>query len=73
MKVKILSSTNPKIKKYIGEIRNYFKIGNTVCLEDLNNPGYGIKTSSIISEKQEKNILKIETRNSLYELEIVED
>lgn len=73
MKVKILGSTNPEIKKYIGEIRNYFKMGNTVCLEDLNKPGYGIKTSSIINEKTENNIIKIKTKNSIYELEIMED
>lgn len=72
MKVRILSSTNPKIKKYIGETRNYFRMGNIACLEDLNKPGYGITTSSVINEKKENNILKIETRNSLYELEIVE-
>lgn len=73
MKVKILGSTNSKIEEYIGEIRNYFRMGNVACLEDLNKPGYGIKTSSIVSEQQDGNIIKIKTMNSIYELEIVED
>lgn len=73
MKVKILNSTNPKIREYIGEIRNYFKMGNLACLEDLNEPGYGIQTSAIVSEKRENNIITIKTRNSVYELEIVEE
>ena len=73
MKVKILGSTNSKIEEFIGEIRNYFRMGNVACLEDLNKPGYGIKTSRIVSEQQDDNIIKIKTMNSIYELEIVED
>lgn len=72
MKVKILSSTNPKIKKYVGETRNYFKMYGFACLEDLNKPGYGIQTSKIIEEEKEGNILKIKTKNSIYELEVLE-
>ncbi len=73
MKVKILNSSNPKIKKYIGEVRNYFKMGGCACLEDLKEPGYGIQTSRIIDEKKEGNIITIKTKNSTYELEIIKE
>ena len=73
MKVKILNSSNPKIKKYIGEVRNYFKMGGYACLEDLKEPGYGIKTSKIVDEKKEGNIITLDTKNSTYELEIMKE
>ena len=73
MLVKIVSSTNPKIQKYVGEIREYFKEFDTACLEDLNQRGYGIRTSKILEEKIDGKIIKIKTKNSEYVLEKVEE
>lgn len=73
MLVKIISSTNPKIQKYVGEKREYFKQFDTACLEDLNNRGYGIRTSKILEEKIEGKIIKVKTKNSDYILEKIEE
>lgn len=73
MLVKIIKTTNPRIEKYIGEIRRYFKLNGCACFEDLNKPGYGISTSRIITEKIEENTIIIKTKNSDYFLEIVEE
>lgn len=73
MRVRILDSTNEKIKKYIGEERNYFQIYGCACLESLTEPDYGIQTSKIITEKREGNIIIIKTKNSNYELEVLEE
>jgi len=73
MKVRILDSTNENIKKYIGEERNYFQMYGCACLESLTEPGYGIKTSKVITEKREGNIINIKTKNSDYKLEVLDE
>jgi len=73
MLVKIVSSTNPKIHKYIGETRRYFQQFGRACLEKLDQPGWGISTSKILDEKIEGNIIKIKTKNSEYVLEKIEE
>lgn len=74
MRVRILDSTNEKIKKYIGEERNYFQMYGCACLESLTEPGYGIQTSKIITEKRiEENIIIIKTKNSDYKLEVLDE
>lgn len=73
MLVKIISSTNPGIQKYVGEKRRYFKMYNRACLEDLNKPGWGIKTSKIIEEKEEGKLITIKTKNSVYVLERIKE
>ena len=73
MKVRILDSTNEKIKKYIGEERNYFQMYGCACLESLTEPGYGIRTSKLITEKRDENRIVLETKNSTYELEVLEE
>ncbi|MCI8575830.1 MAG: hypothetical protein HFI09_05105 [Bacilli bacterium] len=72
MLVRIISSTNPGIEKYIGEKRRYFKAYGCACLEKLDEPGWGISTSRILEETEEGNIIKIKTKNSEYILEKVE-
>lgn len=73
MLVKIVSSTNPKIRKYIGETRRYFQQFGCACLEELDKPGWGIRTSKILDEKIEGKIIKIKTKNSEYVLEKIEE
>ena len=73
MKVRILNSTNEKIKEFIGEERNYFQMYGCACLENLTEPGYGIRTSKLITEKREGNIITIKTKNSDYELEVLDE
>jgi len=73
MNVRILSSTNDAIKKYIGEIRNMFIQNNQLCLEKLDKPGWGITTSRILEQTREGDILTVKTLNSIYELEVVEE
>ncbi len=73
MKVRILNSTNEKIKEFIGEERNYFQMYGCACLESLTEPGYGIRTSKLITEKRDENRIVLETKNSTYELEVLEE
>jgi len=73
MLVRIVSSTNPKTQKYIGEKRRYFKMYGQACLEDLNKPGWGITTSKILEEKEEGKLITIKTKNSTYVLEKIEE
>lgn len=73
MLVRIISSTIPKIQKYAGEKRRYFKMNNQACLEDLNKPGWGITTSTIIEEKEDGKLITIKTKNSTYVLEKIEE
>ncbi len=73
MKVRLINTTSEKIKKYIGEERNYFQMYGCACLESLTKLGYGIRTSKIITEKREGNIIIIKTKNSDYELEVLDE
>lgn len=73
MKVRLVNTTNEKIKKYIGEERNYFQMYGCACLESLTEPGYGIRTSKILNEKRDENKIVLETKNSTYELEVLEE
>lgn len=73
MLVKIVSSTNREIQSFIGEKREYFKEYGCACLEDLNNRGYGIRTSTILEEKNNGKVIKIKTKNSEYVLEKIEE
>ena len=43
------------------------------CLESLTEPGYGIRTSKLITEKRDENRIVLETKNSTYELEVLEE
>lgn len=73
MLVKMIKSTNPRIHKYIGETRRYFKELDCACLEKLDELGWGIRTSKILKEKYDGNMIYIKTKNSEYWLEIVEE
>ena len=73
MLVRIISSTNPRIHKYIGETRRYFKQFGCACLEKIDEPGWGISTSRILEEKEEENQIYIKTKNSEYYLEKIEE
>lgn len=73
MLVKIVSSTNREIQNFIGEKREYFKVYGCACLENLNNRGYGIRTSKILEEKDDGKVIKVKTKNSEYILEKIEE
>ena len=69
--VKIISSTNPIIKKYYGKLMYFYRVGNYSVLEEVDRENHGITTSKVVSlEENETNII-LETLNSFYTLEKV--
>lgn len=77
MLVKIISSTNPNIDQFLGQQRRYIEDFGCAYLEELddqkNGKGIGIRTSKIIDKMEEKDMMRIQTKNSVYVLEKVEE
>lgn len=75
--VRIISSTNPNVDKFIGQQRRYLENFGCGFLEELDNKGngkgIGIRTSKIVDIIEEKEMMRIQTKNSVYVLEKVEE
>lgn len=78
MKVKLLNTSNNKLKDEIGKEFNCLRLNGWLELEDLNTPGYGITTSTIekvirTEDSDENKKIFVFTKNSQYELEVIEE
>lgn len=78
MKVKLLNTSNKGLKEEIGKEFNCLRLIGWLELEDLTTPGYGITTSTIekveeIKNANERKKIIVFTKNSNYELEVLEE
>lgn len=70
LKVKIIDTTNEHVKRYIGETRTCRMLENKSIV--LETPDHVIRTSPVV-EITHDDLLIIETKNSVYTLEILEE
>ena len=68
-RAKLIATTNEKIKKYEGEIRECY-IDNVLLM--IKDNGHYIRTSTIDEVKEENNFIHVKTLNSVYTLERVD-